>query len=243
MATVWKYCYWLNPEDFAQLQEQMHARGIAMVRAKQNPCEVMLADIGYAAPETWPMICKHDATPWYRASRHAGKYLVASSRPLDPEYAASLATTITPVDFTPPAPPTPEQEQRLADNPRYRVKQPDGWGAFPREMGEAIVNGLATMYGVPVEPFADLLRTWTAVHANFAAPVFRAGPTLDNAPYSIAPSVRISSGCVEFFNLIDAGEHALLVRPCIGGVIVKAFEKDRYYLVRPVQSIETGPSR
>ena len=37
-------------------------------------------------------------------------------------------------------------------------------------------------------------------------------------------------------NLIGTGEKALLVRPCIGSVIVKAFEQDRYYLVRPVKN-------
>lgn len=211
----------------------MEARGVNMVAAKQNPCEAIRADIGYAAPEIWPMICKHDATPWYRASRHAGKYLVASSQPLDSDFSASLATTITPVDFIPPAFPTPEQELSLIAQPDYRRKEPEGWGAFPKEIGEAIVNGLAKMYGVPIEPFESLLRTWTAVHANFAAPVFRADASMHNAPYSIAPSVRISSGCVEFFNLIGSSEKALLVRPCIGGVIVKAFEKDRYYLVQP----------
>ncbi|MCX8043622.1 MAG: hypothetical protein N3B18_05775 [Desulfobacterota bacterium] len=241
MKTVWKYCYWLDTEAFRRLQERMEARGVCMVAAKQNPCEAIRVDIGYAAPEIWQVICKHDATPWYRASRHAGKYLIASSQPLDPDFQAFLATTITPVDFTPPLLPTPEQEQALIAHPDYRRKEPDGWGAFPKEMGAAIINGLAKMYGTPIEPFDDLLRTWTAVHANFAAPAFRADAAWEHAPYSIAPSVRISSGCVEFFNLIDSSEKALLVRPCIGGVIVTAFEKDRYYLVRPASFIETDP--
>ena len=235
MQTIWKYCYWLDQKTFALLQERMEARGVHMVVAKQNPCEAVRADIGYAAPEIWPVICKHDSTPWYRASRHAGEYLVVASQPLDFDFATFLATTITPTDFTPPAVPTPEQEQALIASPDYRCKEPEGWGAFPQEMGEAIVNGLAKMYGTPQEPFENLLRTWTAVHANFAAPMFRADALLYHAPYSIAPSVRISSGCVEFFNLLDSHEEALLVRPCIGSVIVKAFEQDRYYLVRPVR--------
>jgi len=236
MSRIWKYCYWLKPDIFSALQTLMTSRSISMLPAKQNPCEVIRADIGYAAPEVWPLICKHDATPWYRASRHAGKYLVASSFPLDREFEPCLTTTIQPVDFSPPAMPTPEQEQLLANDPRYQARQPEGWGAFPHEMGEAIVNGLAKVFGTPHEPFENLLRTWTAVHANFIAPSFRADQSFYHAPYSIAPSVRISSGCVEFFNLIDAAEQALLVRPCIGGVMVKAFEKDRYYLVRPVHS-------
>jgi hypothetical protein len=52
-----------------------------------------------------------------------------------------------------------------------------------------------------------------------------------NAPYSIADTVHISSCCVELFNLLDSNEETLLVRPCIGSVIVKVLEKDRYYRV------------
>ena len=46
-------------------------------------------------------------------------------------------------------------------------------------------------------------------------------------------SVHMSTCCVEMFNLINTQEQALLVRPCIGAVIVKAFERDQYYLVTP----------
>jgi hypothetical protein len=45
----------------------------------------------------------------------------------------------------------------------------------------------------------------------------------------------MSTCCVEMFNLINTQEEALLVRPCIGAVIVKAFERDQYYLVTPMK--------
>ena len=93
MSRIWKYCYWLKPDIFSALQTLMTSRSISMLPAKQNPCEVIRADIGYAAPEVWPLICKHDATPWYRVSRHAGKYLVASSFPLDREFEPCLLMT------------------------------------------------------------------------------------------------------------------------------------------------------
>jgi len=235
MGAVWKHCYWLDREKLALLQQRMAAQGKEMLCAKQNPCEILLADIGYAKPETWPLICKHDATPWYRASEHSGKYIVASSFPLDPDFQEDLATTITPVSFTPPRMPTREEQKQLIADKKYRDREPEGWGAFPKEMGDAIVNGLAKMFGAQPEPFDDLLATWTAVHANFVSPVFRADASFENAPYSVAETARISSGCVEFFNLIGSTEEALLVRPCIGGVIVKVFEKDRYYMVRPAK--------
>ena len=46
-----------------QLKAQMQARGIDMLQAKQNACEILLANIGYAAPSIWQIICKFDAAP------------------------------------------------------------------------------------------------------------------------------------------------------------------------------------
>lgn len=59
--TVWKYCYWLTEDKLEKLRQQMKLQGKEPAAAKQNPCEIMLADIGYAAPATGQVICKHDA--------------------------------------------------------------------------------------------------------------------------------------------------------------------------------------
>jgi hypothetical protein len=231
----WKYCYWLTRDIFEKLAAFLEAKGFEMARAKQNPCEVMLAEIGYAEPAIWPMICRFDAAPWYTASQHAGKYLVVSSQAFDAPFCDFLETTIEPVEFEPPCIPSPEEHKKLAADPAYQARQPDGWGAFPKEMGEAIVNGLGKVFGTKIAQFEDLLQTWTAVHANFACPVYRSGEAFGNVPYSIADSVHMSTCCAEMFNLIDTREKALLVRPCIGAVLVKAFERDHYYLVTPVK--------
>ena len=105
-------------------------------------------------------------------------------------------------------------------------------------MGEAIVNGLAKMHDKPPQAFEDLLTTWTANHANFVKGCHRADAAFENAPYSITDSAHISSCCVELFNLLESKEKALLVRPCIGGVIVKALERDQYYLVSLVKNAQ-----
>jgi len=231
----WKYCYWLTLEHFESLKALKHAQGTEIARAKQNPCEVMLAEIGYAEPATWPAICRFDAASWYNASQHAGKYLVVSSQELDEPFKEFLETTIEPVEFDPPYIPSPEEQKKLAADSAYQARQPDGWGAFPQEMGEAIVNGLGKVFGTKIGKFEDLLQTWTAVHANFVCPAYRSGKAFGNIPYSISDSVHTSTCCAEMFNLINTREEALLVRPCIGSVIVKAFEQDRYYLVRPAK--------
>jgi hypothetical protein len=230
---VWKYCYWLDSAQMEKLKETMQARGIAMLQAKQNACEILLADIGFAAPSIWQIICKFDAAPWYDASPFAGSYIVASSHELPEDFRPCLAAIISPADFATPAAVSDDEKQGLIYNKIFRGRVPEKWGSFPKETGEAIVAGLQKMFGSQVKTFDELLTTWTAVHANFICPAFRAGADCGGAPYSIADSAHISSCCVELFNMLGSQEPQL-VRPCIGGVIVKALEKDRYYLMKPV---------
>jgi hypothetical protein len=229
--SVLKYCYWMDEETLSALRVLIQKKGLGMIRARQNPCEVLREEIGFAEPDTWSLICKHDAAPWYHQSEHAGKILVVSSFPLDDEFSRFHETTIELTSFEPTHIPSQDEIISLAQDKEYLSLEPDGWGKFPEEMKEAIVNGLSQLLGVSPGYFSDLLCTWTACHSNFANPKFRADETFSNAPYSIADSSHISSCCVELFNLLGSKEKSLLVRPCIGAVIVKALEKDRYYLV------------
>jgi len=231
---IWKYCYWLTDEALGMIKKEMEASGISMVRAEKNPCEALKGPIGYAEPQTWDIICKHDAAPWYHASSHAGKNLVVSSFPLSEPFDPFLETTIEPAAFEPIDFPPEDAFPELAQNPAYRSRTREGWGAFPKEMGDAIVKGLGKMSGKPLDTFEDLLCIWDAVHSNFIIPRYRSGDAFMNAPYSITDSIHIGTCCVELFNLLDSSEAALLVRPCIGSVLVRVLEQDRYYLVRLV---------
>ena len=103
------------------------------------------------------------------------------------------------------------------------------------------MKGLGKMSGKPLDTFEDLLCIWDAVHSNFIIPHYRSGKEYMKAPYSIADSIHIGTCCVELFNLLDSQEDALLVRPCIGSVIVKVLEKDHYYLVRLVHTRKQQP--
>lgn len=230
---IWKYCYWFDDQGVLQLKKELREKGIEITTARQNPCEALRGQIGCAEPPVWDVICKHDAAPWYHASPHAGKHLVVSSFALAAAYEQFLETTIELSAFEPASMPPAAERASLAQDPSYLARQPHGWGAFPEEMGEAIVQGLAKMTGSRAEIFPELLQTWTAVHANFVTPRYRAGADCGNAPYSVADTVHISSCCVELFNLHGSPEPAMLVRPCIGSVIVKVLEKDRYYRVIP----------
>jgi hypothetical protein len=132
--------------------------------------------------------------------------------------------------------PTREEKINLISNAAFQDRKPPEWDKFPRELGEQITQGISKMTGKPENSWDDLFQTWTAVHANFISPLFRADESYMRAPFSIGDSYTISSCCVELFNLLESNEKALLVRPCTGATILKALEKDRYYFVRIVMN-------
>ena len=233
---TWKYCYWLDDANLAKLKKEMEEKEKPFIRAEKNPCEILLAETGFAEPDSWEVICKHDAAIWYDYSQFKGKNLVISSLPLENSYEPFLETTISPVDFNPSDMPSKQQMESLASDPHFLTVKPENWDDFPKEMGEQIVMGLSKITAKPIESWDSLFTTWTAVHANFISPKYRAEDKHLNAPYSVSDSYTISSCCVELFNLLDSKEKALLVRPCTGAVILNAMEKDRYYSVRLVKN-------
>jgi len=232
---VWKYSYWLDDKRFQDVQQEMAAKGVHMRRAEKNPCEALLDDVGYAAPECWSAICRFDAQPWFEASPFKDKTLVVCSTRLGPDFEEFLETTITPVKFKPKCMPDKAERDVLINDPGFAKRKPAAWDDFPQEMGEQIVKGLARMSGKPSGTWDELFQTWTSVHANFVAPRFRSNDA-QAAPYSIGDTLSISSCCVELFNLLGSDEPALLVRPCTGAALLQAMERDQYYLVRLVKN-------
>jgi len=233
---IWKYCYWISSETLSDLQQQMLNRETSLIQAEKNPCEVLAGEIGVAEPDVWSVICRHDAAPWYNQSKFKGKILVVSSFSLGNEYEEYLETTITPVDFEPLRSLTEDEKEALVNSPGFQNRKPPEWDSFPRETGEQITQGLAKITGKTAGSWEDLFQTWTAVHANFVSPQYRANEKFLNSPYSIADSYTISSCCVELFNLLESEEKALLVRPCTGAVMIKLLKKDHYYFVKLVKN-------
>jgi hypothetical protein len=227
----WKYSYWLDNSNLEQLKKEMNDRGITMASAQYSPCEVLRGEIGYAEPQVWPVLCKPDATPWYSESKFNGKNLVVSSFPLDKQFHSCLETTITPVSFQPSRMPSLQEKELLCEDDVYLSKEPAAWSEFPSEWSDEMVKAFARMTGKQSTTFEDILVRWSAVHANFVNPTYRADETYAHAPYSVDESKFISTCCVELFNLLDSGEKALLVRPCIGAVIAEALKDNQYYLV------------
>jgi hypothetical protein len=164
---VWKYCYWLDDTRFQEVRQAMAAKGVHMRRAEKNPCEVLLDDIGFAAPDCWGVICGYDAQPWFEASPFKDKTLLVSSIPLGPVYEDCLETTITPVTFKPKSMPGKAEREAVINDPEFVKRKPAAWDDFPQEMGEQIVKGLARMGGKSSGTWQELFQIWTSVHANF----------------------------------------------------------------------------
>jgi hypothetical protein len=231
-----KYIYWLGDAELTKLKKQMAALDKEMNVAAKCPCEAIKGEIGYANPQTWSVICQHDAAIWYGQSKHEGKYVVGSSFALDESFEPFLETTLREVSFSPPPFPTSEEKRELAQDPVFLSGKPDRWDDFPMAMREPTIKGLGTLPGKPVGTWDELFLNWTAVHANFVSPKYRADNNFANVPYSIADSKNINSCCVELFNLLDSKEEGLLVRPCVGAMIMEAAKQDQYYLVNMVKN-------
>jgi hypothetical protein len=232
----WKYSYWLDDNYLARLDNEMQDKGVEMTCAQYAPCEALKGEIGYAEPQVWPLLCKPDATPYYLESKFNEKNLVVSSFPLNEQFNNFLETTITPVAFQPSRMPSLQKKEELCEDSVYLSKEPAAWSEFPREWSDEMVKGFARMTGKQSTTFEDILLRWTAVHANFINPKYRADETFADAPYSVDESKFISTCCVELFNLLDSKEKALLVRPCIGAVIAEALTDNQYYLVTLVKN-------
>ena len=234
-SPIWRHVYWMHDTLLEQLRSWSGAEQIDLVEAEKNPCEALRGQVGIAAPATWDVICRFDAAPWYHGSRRAGQTLVTSADPLPDTFAAARTATITPVDFTPPPLPGADGCRALMRETRDE-RMPAAWFDFPADMGTQIVQGLPKLTADPPGSWEELFACWTAVHLNFLQPRYRADSAWRHAPYSIADTFRISSCCVQLFSLFDTTETAMLVRPCTGAALLQVLEKDRYYLVQPVEA-------
>ena len=232
----WKYSYWLDDNHLARLKNEIQDTGREMTCAHYAPCEVLKGEIGYAEPQVWPVLCKPDATPYYVESKFNGKNLIVSSFPLNEPYQSYLETTINPVDFKPTTMPSEQEKEALCEDRVYLSKEPAAWSDFPQEWSEEMVKGFARMSGNESITFEDILIRWSAVHANFINPHYRADETYAHAPYSTDETRYISTCCVELFNLLDSPEKAFLVRPCIGAVMTEALTENQYYHVSIIRN-------
>ena len=153
--------------------------------------------------------------------------------PLPERFNYACAATIKPVDFLPSAMPSDDEKRALAEASAFKSRAPVRGGRSLRIWGPPSWRACKKCSARR----SKLLTNCTA----HGPPCMQTSSALPSGPEPTAAAHRIHCrfspyqlllrGAVQYAGL--AGP--LLVRPCIGGVIVKALEKDRYYRMNPVR--------
>ena len=216
-----KYCYWMDKSDVEKLKTQLDDEQKNYALAVKLPCEALKAETGIVAPEVWNLNCRHDAAPWYYASKLNGKYLVVSDNRLSSEYEALLEVIVKESDFTSESYPSKEEIKKLADSPKFKEQRPEGWLGFPEDAKTRLATAFKNNVGID-DSIDDIFKGWDAIHANFMEGKYTIEEEGKHIPYTIADTNHTGSCCVELFNIVGSEFKTKLVKPCLGAKIMKA---------------------
>ena len=238
MNSYIKYAYFIGSEELAEVEADLKARPAKIYRARRMVCELLhpQREAGSALPEVWNKNCRRQGS-WYRASSYNGEILVVTGFPLEGRRGVKIA----PSDFQLPRQPGPEEVRALAHSPAYLKVKPAEWEAiddFNREQFRLFRQGLLKLgLATPEEAEDDLLSIFPghcANHANFIEPRFYLERGEEKIPYSIGPTLRVCSACVELFDLLGDRFKEKLVVLCPGAVVSTGLPPDRYFSVTRV---------
>lgn len=229
--TYIKYNYWLERDVAARLGEKLEREGLDVFEVKKAVCIPLSHryEIGIIPPEAWSEyeLCRRQFS-WYHQSEFRGKTLLISSIDLS-ERGCTAETIIREADsFQPPELPDYNALNRLATNPQFLLKKPEQWD---RVDNETLKKWLKIMRLDNVDE-KEIFLSHTANHANFIAPSYFINNNDAPAPYSIGPSSRVCSACLEFFNIIGAEYSKKYVVPCPGAVMFAGLKANVYYEVK-----------
>jgi hypothetical protein len=132
--------------------------------------------------------------------------------------------------FKPKRLPTAEEKIRLIQRPSYQNAKPAPWDCFD-EAEMARQKQWMRQAGIRVKSFQELFLTHCANHANFIEPEFYVRTDEARAPYSIAPTMKICSACLELFNVLGSAFRLKYVVPCPGAVLYAGLAVNRYIAV------------
>lgn len=229
-----QYTYWLAPERAVELKKELKSRGYDVFEVRKAVC-IPLSDqfeIALAPPETFSRyeFCRRQLS-WYHQSSFAGKTLMISKHDL--EFLGLRAeTVISPGPDHPPGPTPagPDDLEPLIAAPAYQRSKPAAWDDLEAEEPAKHRQWLKVM-GLTDWQYQDLFEYHQANHANFIEPVYYAMELGQIVPYSIGPTSRVCSACLEFFNIVGRAFPVKLVVPCPGAVLFARLEAGRYYRV------------
>jgi hypothetical protein len=226
-----RYVYWLCEDEVEGLSNTLLLRRQRLTPIKGVPCKGLHPDveIGSVAPAEWNRVCRRQGG-WYRESRRFGSYLVVTdeqNRLSDRE----ADYVIEPSDFEPDNLPDEAEVVELARADAFTQRAPSDWHDITDRDRKYWRRMLAKVNAVG--ELDDLLEFHSANQANFLQPRFfvREGDDDVPAPYSIGPTAKVCSACVELFGLLGTDHRTQYVMPCPGLVLSTGISADRYLRV------------
>ena len=235
MNSYIKYAYFFGSEELSGVEAGLKARPEKIYRARRMVCELLhpQREAGIALPEVWNKNCRRQGS-WYRASSHNREILVVTSFPLEGRRGVKIA----PSDFQPSRRPSPDEVRTLAESPAYLKVKPAEWDSiddFDREQFRLFRQGLFKLGQATREEaeenFDSVFPGHCANHANFIEPGFYLERGGEKIPYSLGPTLRVCSACVELFGLLGDQFEEKLVVFCPGAVVSTGLPPDRYFSV------------
>ncbi len=228
-----KYAYWLNHTELQYVQNRLQALGHKTTLTDKVVCSPLSDKIetGIVPPKTWSetKVCRRQLS-WYQISRHAGQYLLISSRDLT-ECGLQLQIVLEPrPESRPPSLPQHQDLFALLQKDDYLAYKPEKWDDLDAEDPAEQKRWMKIM-GIRRMEYEQLFVYHCANHANFLDPVYFLREDEHIVPYSIAPTKYICSACLELFNIIGESFHKKLVMPCPGAVIFAGLSANKYIAV------------
>ena len=228
-----KFVYWLETNRVPDLKTALKKADLDVFTAKKAVC-IPLSDrheATFVPPEAFEEydFCRRQLT-WYKPSPFYGKTLLVSSRDLT-RFGLKPETIITEApDFKPPKSPGVKDIDLLSNNLSFLAAQPAAFADLAAEGPEKLEQWLKVLKLKDIT-FDKLFKMHQANHANFMEPAFYIRGQNGPIPYSVNPTSRVCSACLELFNIIGARFREKLVVPCPGAVLFARMKRDRYYRV------------
>ncbi len=229
-----KYSYWVKQDKVERLTEWYKSQGRKLKWARGVVCSPLdvLNVATLVPPKAWEETCDRQGS-WYRASVHAGDFLLVSAEPV--EHDTLIPNTIISLsDFKAPSIAKEEHLHKLLSSAEYARRVPEEWpvmDARERKRWKVMLDKI----GLDID-LDELLRIHSANHANFMEPLFYVERDGKVVPYSIETSDKLCSCCLELYNVLGGRYPVKLVRPCLGALFFARLERDRFYEVRTAGS-------
>lgn len=231
MPAYRKHVYWLDEAAYAAAEAELAARGTPPMVAKKAVCVPLSPRLaaGVVPAHAWARyeLCARQLS-WQACSDKAGLTLLVAAEPL--AGAEPYAVIAERRDFSPPRLPDREQMLALIARPSWSRSRPEQWERVGKGETRRHEQWLRVM-GLRGVSFEELFISHRANHANFVEPEFFVRQDGEAVPYSLGPTAKVCSACLEFYGIVGDASRRRLVVPCPGAAIFAGMAPNRYYEV------------